>query len=340
MAEEKKEPTAEQELLNLIEGTDAKDGGEAKAPAPKPPPKAEEGTAPDEPPSSGEADSAAKEEQPKPEDPVSQEPPKAAEEPKAEEPPSVDKLASVVGVGDQATGAGKAVADNVAATIGAAAQNTASDPSVTEQLTQDSQMLPRGQASVAARQAPLFSAGVIKGKIAFLQDSFRNMTKSGDIEGPLTLANNILILSICVLFFFLGYQVLVKPDKFESLPDLISIKRDFVERQVTMIPLKEISFYLDKLRIRDIFQPKVEEVEAPEEEEVKPSFVSEAIKGLKLVGLSPSGEKTESFIMIEIKESGATFFLREGDTVSGLIVDRILVDRVVLSDGEETAELR
>jgi len=199
-----------------------------------------------------------------------------------------------------------------------------------------------GKTPITERKPPILSPEVIKARLAYFAGTMRKAIKGGDIEFSLSLVNNLLVGLICVLFVFLGYEIFVKPKTFKMLPDIMSAKKVADVSEPGLAPPKDISYYIDKLGQRDIFKPKPKEVPKPAAVEAPkpPPVVEQAMKELKLVGLSPSTNNSSSYVMIENTKTQATFFLKEGDSIDGVTVQSIFADKVILSDGKETRELK
>ena len=104
--------------------------------------------------------------------------------------------------------------------------------------------------------------------------------------------------------------------------------------------LKAASYYLEKIRQRDIFQlgpKKTDELT----QEITPAGPSgemlEAAQHLKLVGISWSNDPDA---MIEDTQALKTFFVKRGQMIGDLRVQAIFKDKVVLSRRGEEIELR
>lgn len=96
---------------------------------------------------------------------------------------------------------------------------------------------------------------------------------------------------------------------------------------------------VDKL---NVFIPynKREQKEEQKEDKMSLQLVG-LIKDWKLAGISiyPDNPK-RTFCMVEDLQKSTTTFLKVGDTISGLVVDKINPDSVVLRFNDETIELR
>ncbi len=196
--------------------------------------------------------------------------------------------------------------------------------------------------SVAVRKAPIFSVDTLRGKVSFTKDSVKYFFvnfKNRDMESNLKIVNTLLAIAISGVFVFLAIEMMVKPQKFKDLPELISVSRKAKDQPVRIQKLRELTFYVNGIKERSLFQPKPEEVKV-EEEIVRKAPIDEKTENMKLVGISPDYAGGESYAMIEDTKSETTFFLKEGETISGLTVRKIRDDKIILTDGTEEVELR
>ena len=102
--------------------------------------------------------------------------------------------------------------------------------------------------------------------------------------------------------------------------------------------LKEASYYLDKVKKRNIFAMVVEKPKVKEKEEKKLiKEVEEKTKDLKLVGIAWSDNPDA---MIEDTKVKKTYFVKQGDIINGVRIERIFRDKVVLTYKGEKIELK
>ena len=105
--------------------------------------------------------------------------------------------------------------------------------------------------------------------------------------------------------------------------------------------LKSVSYYLEKVRSRDIFKMAEEEAKEGGTSKAKPPSqrITELVKNLKLVGISWSADPD---VMIEDTVIQKTFFLKKGQSLENLNLklEAVFKDKVVLTSGGEEAELR
>jgi hypothetical protein len=149
------------------------------------------------------------------------------------------------------------------------------------------------------------------------------------------------IVGILILFFMVSFIV-----------DLVGLNEDFSKsiqvpdsKMFEMEPPKEgqaEGSAVENWDLGKMFMPygKRQE-EADKLQKEQSSRLADMTKKLKLTGISfnPTDPKS-AFCMIEDLEKSITTFLREGDPVGLLKVQKIYEDRVVLEQGNETIEIR
>jgi len=192
----------------------------------------------------------------------------------------------------------------------------------------------------AVRRQPVISADLMRGKIAFLQDNIKDILKKGDVDAVLGLVNNVLIAVICLFFVFLAIDLVFKQKKTGVLPNMENLMKQKTEKSLEIDMPKDSMYYMEKLKKRDIFKPKPKELPKVEAPKIPVSNINDTAKDLKLVGLSPSEDGDGNIAMIENTKAVTTHFLKKGDTILGLTVTDITMDKVVLSDGKAETELK
>jgi type II secretory pathway component PulC len=189
----------------------------------------------------------------------------------------------------------------------------------------------------------LFSFRSWISRFSFLKEGIGRRFKEGEVRQLNVKAlNRSLTLTIFVAVFYLISSVYTSVVNLEKPADL-----NFEIPEATATagigaapPLKALSFYLEAIRERNIFE--IARTESKVTEEVKsrePSFETlEASQSLRLVGISWSKDPDA---MIEDTQSMRTYFVKRGEAVGKFKVQAIFKDRVVLvsADGEEI-ELR
>ncbi len=145
---------------------------------------------------------------------------------------------------------------------------------------------------------------------------------------------------VCLLAYVLfdaaaSARNLQRPPNFVPPKDMkTAFKKEVIE------PLKESSYYLQKVSSRDIFK-EGKKVEAAKQEQPPQNAVTEtaeAVKNLALVGISWSSDPD---VIIEDKAHQRTFFVKRGQMVGdGVKVEAIFKDHVVVTFEDREYELR
>lgn len=200
------------------------------------------------------------------------------------------------------------------------------------------------EARAKPKKAGIFSPEILKSKLAFLKDGFgKHFTMEGlsqlvDIKA----LNKVLIVSICGLTIYLFYSLYTSITHIRTLPNLKfeipSKAKSTASPEVTA--LKAASYYLVKVRGRDIFKMGREELFEEEEEDAfdmpdegPSNTIVEATQHLRLVGISWSDDPDA---MIEDTDARRTFFVKRGQLIGDVKVEAIFKEKIVLSlEGEE-----
>ena len=204
---------------------------------------------------------------------------------------------------------------------------TAAQPAGGEVATQIAQAV-HGQSPLAA--IPVFFRSIFGGK-ASSGNPFEFVFGLKEINHLLS-AVIVVILAFLAIDFFNGMKSLQK--KIDVAIDSSASKA--LTNSISAI--KNLNDYFGLIDQRNIFQPfekKIveEKIEAPAETKK----ISAMTEKLKLVGISWLDSAETASVMIEDQESGATYFVRQGEKVKDLTVKTIYTDRVVLTyEDEET----
>ncbi len=108
---------------------------------------------------------------------------------------------------------------------------------------------------------------------------------------------------------------------------------------VAIPQMKNIAYYIDKISVRNIFQPfdkKAAELGAPSAQGGLQSKMSK----YKLVGVAWLDVPESATVMIEDTGKRETYFLREGDKIEDVKVKTIFMDRVVFSYANEEITIK
>lgn len=190
----------------------------------------------------------------------------------------------------------------------------------------------------------LLSPSAIKGRLVFAKD----LLFGGGKVGTETL--NVKQLNNVVKIFAVGFAgYVVVASSFETLGVYkdYSSKFKVSQKEMAEVPISEgyqvDPALFDEVDKRNIFIPQEKRVQAeanPDAQEASLRLV-EITKDLKLAGISMNEQDpTRTFCMVEDLKKNVTNFLKVGDTISGLKVDQINEDGVVLKHQKEQIELR
>lgn len=102
---------------------------------------------------------------------------------------------------------------------------------------------------------------------------------------------------------------------------------------------RQLGDYVQVISRRNIFQPYEKKVMAEAEEPVENQQIKDKFQALRLVGISWLDSPDTATVMVEDQTTSITHFLREGETLQGVKVERIYADRVKFSMGEETVSI-
>ena len=183
--------------------------------------------------------------------------------------------------------------------------------------------------------------GLLAGRLSFwkrntAKRSFAGQKFSADITGM----NKILTVAVGCLLMYVLFDAAASARNLQRPPNFVPPKDLMTPFELESIePLKESSYYLQKVSSRDIFKEgkKAETVkEAPAQNAVVET--AEAIKNLALVGISWSKDPD---VIIEDKAHQRTFFVKRGQMVGDNVkVEAIFKDHVVVTFEEHEYELR
>jgi hypothetical protein len=215
-------------------------------------------------------------------------------------------------------------------------------------LTPEKQLLklieePASKANIKAEAAKrtslgLFSLGALKGRFSFFKQKFGKDIKSKNTYAlDFSLLNTGLksLLFILTLYFVINLIITpIRSKKLLNLEDNADKNAQASSIQPIASLLRASSYYLEKVRARDIFKM------APKKQEdikIVSSRIIEATKSFKLVGIAWSDDPD---VMIEEAVTKRTFFLKKGQMVNNVKLEAVFKDKVILSYEGEEIELR
>lgn len=202
---------------------------------------------------------------------------------------------------------------------------------------------PLGLSGMKQHSLSLLSLGAWLGRVSFSRERFKKWL-NGLKRRQLDVKALNKALSVCVAIlalYFAGTCALgiVNTKKLPVFKFEFSAKESGDVFQEGSF-LKAASYYLEKVRQRDIFQLGPKKTEDTKEEAVQsgPSGeILEATQHLKLVGISWSNDPDA---MLEDTKALKTFFVKRGQMIGDVRVQAIFKDKVVLSYRGEETELR
>jgi len=198
--------------------------------------------------------------------------------------------------------------------------------------------------AIKHRGLSFLSPGAWMGRVSFLRDKLRMWGKGGRLQPSEILdvraINRFLLLCVFLLAVILSTNISMSIANLNMMP---SMKFKIPEGvKVAFAPaasrLKDLSFYVDKMRQRDIFKmgEKKKDEGMPEAKISQPQL-ADAVAHLKLVGISWSKDPDA---MIEDTKVMRTFFIKRGQKVGEFKVQAIFKDKVVLSFEGQEVELK
>lgn len=200
--------------------------------------------------------------------------------------------------------------------------------------------------TIKHRSLSLFSFSAWASRFSFFKDRFRKWVKKEGRAWQLDIIkviNNALGFTVFILaiYFISSFSI-----SMINLKKMFSLKAAVPEGtksasifQDTSGLSKPMSYYLEKVRSRDIFQMESRKTaETAEAVQKGPSGrIIEATQHLKLVGISWSADPDA---MIEDTKALRTFFVKRGQMIGEVKVQAIFKDKVILGYGQEEIELR
>lgn len=206
------------------------------------------------------------------------------------------------------------------------------------------------QKKIKRRSFNLFSFSALRGRLSFFIESVQSGTvfKKAlfDIKG----LNKMLQVSILLLLVYLAGNFALSVNKLKKVPEFVTRTARSSEIPVAELSSKNISYYLEGPRSRDIFRfgdfGVQEEIEEENGEYEVPAPVEEALSKAEMLaqqlGLVGIGWSDDPDVMIKNVESDKIYFLKRGERIEGSIkVEAIFQDKVILTyDNGKEMELR
>jgi len=199
--------------------------------------------------------------------------------------------------------------------------------------------------AIRYRGLSLLSLGAWLGRFHFSKNKMRSVLDLRSLRRmDISAINSALFLLTVILAFYFIYNFsrsmvdMRKPWDYKLTASGVQGQGADSFEDVSLLKKAE-SFYLEKVRERNIFKIGAKNVTGQIDAAVKEasSKAIEATQNLKLVGISWSGDPDA---MIEDTKGLRTFFVKRGQMVGEVKVEAILKDKVILSYKGEEVELR
>lgn len=148
--------------------------------------------------------------------------------------------------------------------------------------------------------------------------------------------NGLMILGIVVCVAILGYEIQSGTQLLRKQVDFdLSAMGPHID-DVSVAKPRDISFYAQKIGVRNIFKPYEKEQMDKVSVASKPDFAKKLSK-YKLVGVAWLDLPESASVMVEDTTNGMTYFLREGEKLDDVTIKSIYTDRAVF--GYENEEI-
>lgn len=187
----------------------------------------------------------------------------------------------------------------------------------------------------------LFSLGLFKGRLSYLTEQLKKKFAASSQTLDLKRVNKVLKIAIALLIGYLAINFNFNYQKIRERNLLLKNSESKKDKPLAM-PVtgiseelsqkKDLPFYLDTIKRRNIFKFGVVEVKQ-EKDDSALAKITKLAEGLKLVGISFT-DYPEA--MIESERESKTYFAKKGDFVRQLEVKKIFKDYIVLEyEGQE-----
>lgn len=181
-------------------------------------------------------------------------------------------------------------------------------------------------------KAPLFVYESIKRR-------FGRLKVEGKKDTSLKPVIRVLFMIAIVLTGYLVIDFIFESPDINHIYERISPAKDQLQEDIEPAGRTFLS-YLAMVQSRNIFSSLViegaQQVGIEEERKTIKQEIAQLSAGLRLAGISLSPKPQ---VMIENKETNETLFLKKGDAINKLTIQKIFADRVILSYQGETIEL-
>lgn len=196
--------------------------------------------------------------------------------------------------------------------------------------------------AIKHRSLSFFSFGAWLGRAAFYKQGFAHWLSAGDFRRlDIKSVNKLLGFFLFILSAYFIGSLFISLVKYNKLPEM-EIKYNGILKPS---PKKEaelskvVSYYLEKVRARDIFKMGEKKTGGTTVEKVPSSRITELAQNLKLVGISWSNDPD---VMLEDTKAQRTYFLKKGQMLENLNLklEAVFKDKIILSCEGQEIELR
>jgi len=195
--------------------------------------------------------------------------------------------------------------------------------------------------AIKHRGLSFFSFGAWLGRAAFYKQGFTHWLSAGEFRRlDIKAVNKILGFFLFILSAYFISSLFISLAKFNKIPELEikynGILKPSAQKEAELT--KVVSYYLEKVRARDIF--KMGEKKTGTTAEKAPSGrIVELAQNLKLVGISWSNDPD---VMLEDTKAQRTYFLKKGQMLENLNLklEAVFKDKIILSCEGQEIELR
>lgn len=180
--------------------------------------------------------------------------------------------------------------------------------------------------------------GILAGKISFWKRSSKGPRLGSGLD--LAIVNRVLALAVLCLFVYVTYDAAASTILVGGSPNVAvnpkPVNNTTGSQQAS--PLKDSTFYLERIATRDIFKEGPKPVSQPKNNQEAAAPVEELSSQFALVGISWSSSPD---VIIENKAEQRTYFVKRGQPVGGgAKVEAVFKDYVILSREGQEFELR
>ena len=183
-----------------------------------------------------------------------------------------------------------------------------------------------------------FSWGAFKGRISFFKKKTEGLLSLKREPLDIKRINSALYISVFILAVYFAASFTISAFNLEKRSRLNLKTRVFKQGAIlkTASFLKKLSYYLEKVRVRDVFNPLLTVKEPDETTGGKlrsVSKITEAAGSLKLVGIA---WRDDPDVLIEDTKLNKVYILKRGEKIGKVKIEAVFKDKVVLSyEGEE-----